>query len=526
MSDQKFVPIVDSKLNFQGTEIHQANPLQDIEIVVHFNPPNDTNLQKELYQKGTKTVTEVPSKRNYLTRKELESYVGIQDKALKAVSDYFISQGFKKGAINRLSKTASFKGNIALVDRALKVQIGVYQGPNRFVFLAYKGYLSVPVDIANYIDNITGITELLKSEYRIPSYTENAEDAVDTLKAVPQKGYKTEQLMKAYSFPTDASGKGECMAIIELGGMYKQSDLEEYFKLRGLKTPKIEIVGTPIDDSNLLNNSEVTIDIQIAGTVAPGAKLVVYYANTILEAMRLIIADTKNKPSVISCSWAGSEYNYSASEIRELNQVFFEAACLGITVIAASGDHGAYNSKTFLNVSIPSSHPLIIGCGGTTPVLSDNDEIKSDQVWNQENGKIGSGGGFSGLYPAPQYQYAALAKYPFAKGHTRGVPDLAVSSNGEGGYAIVFNGMQVPISGTSAGTPLIAGLICLLNEKLGYKLGFINTYLYQAAGTKAFLPILKGNNGYYTAANYWSPATGLGSPVGEKLLEQFKALEK
>ena len=84
----------------------------------------------------------------------------------------------------------------------------------------------------------------------------------------------------------------------------------------------------------------------------------------------------------------------------------------------------------------------------------------------------------------------------------------------------------MPIGGTSASTPLIAGLIALMNESLGYRLGFINTYLYQFAGQEAFFQVVNGNNGYFPAARYWSPAAGLGSPNGVNLLECFQALEK
>ena len=59
------------------------------------------------------------------------------------------------------------------------------------------------------------------------------------------------------------------------------------------------------------------------------------------EAMQLAIQDTKNKPDIMSISWAGSEYNYTPLQVSQLNELFYEAALLGITVLAASGDHGA-----------------------------------------------------------------------------------------------------------------------------------------------------------------------------------------
>ena len=53
------------------------------------------------------------------------------------------------------------------------------------------------------------------------------------------------------------------------------------------------------------------LDIEVAGAIAPGAKIVVYFApNTdagFLDAIAAAIHDTTNKPSVISISWGGPE---------------------------------------------------------------------------------------------------------------------------------------------------------------------------------------------------------------------------
>jgi kumamolisin len=65
---------------------------------------------------------------------------------------------------------------------------------------------------------------------------------------------------------------------------------------------------------------------------------------------------------------------------------------------------------------------------------------------------------------------------------------------------------------------LWAGLTALLNQKLGWQLGFINPLLYELAGSGAFQDIMQGNNGDYKAVPGWDPCTGLGSPNGEELL--------
>ena len=80
------------------------------------------------------------------------------------------------------------------------------------------------------------------------------------------------------------------------------------------------------------------------------------------------------------------------------------------------------------------------------------------------------------------------------------------------------------IGGTSAVAPLWAGLIALLNQKLGKPVGYLNPLLYGSLmGTGACRDVVSGNNGSYSAAKGWDPCTGWGSPVGSKLLRALGA---
>src|SRR5262249_27632764 len=89
------------------------------------------------------------------------------------------------------------------------------------------------------------------------------------------------------------------------------------------------------------------------------------------------------------------------------------------------------------------------------------------------------------------------------------------------GFNIILNGQQEPIGGTSAVAPLWAGLIALINQKLGRRVGFINPKIYQHP--EVFHDITQGSNrvsfqGHdnvgYDARQGWDPCTGLGSPDG------------
>ena len=99
------------------------------------------------------------------------------------------------------------------------------------------------------------------------------------------------------------------------------------------------------------------------------------------------------------------------------------------------------------------------------------------------------------------------------------MPDVAGDADPTSGYRVRVDGQTLVIGGTSAVAPLWAGLIALMNQKLGKPVGFLNPLLYGSlVGKGAFRDIVSGNNGSYSAGTGWDPCTGWGTPVGSKLL--------
>jgi hypothetical protein len=177
------------------------------------------------------------------------------------------------------------------------------------------------------------------------------------------------------------------------------------------------------------------------------------------------------------------------------------------------------------HVDYPASDPLCLGCGGT--LLQPTPTGVSEVVWHPGQND-GTGGGVSRVFPLPDYQVSAgvpTAANPIGP-IMRGVPDVAGDASQESGYHVLCDGQffpdpanQVPpVGGTSAVAPLWAGLIALLNQGLGRRLGFVNPQLYALSASGAFRDITSGNNGDYQAGAGWDACTGLGTPDGQKLL--------
>jgi len=83
------------------------------------------------------------------------------------------------------------------------------------------------------------------------------------------------------------------------------------------------------------------------------------------------------------------------------------------------------------------------------------------------------------------------------------------------------------VGGTSAVAPLWAGLIALINQKLGTSVGLLQPKLYSLSESVS-RDITSGNNddsnlGFYSAAAGWDPCTGVGSPNGTALLDALTA---
>lgn len=491
-----------------------------LELVLHLSPKA---LSPEIHQKYQTQINHYLHKRQYIGLKDLKQFAA-SDETIQGFSDYLKQHQIKVSDISAERRTVTLSGKTKDLEKVLGVEFHIYEHTASGIeyIEAIGAWKKLPKKLQGVISNVSlpmGRDRLLtRVRYQ---HLQNAYKIQDF------EGYTPDKIAEVYDFP-EGDGAGECIGIIELGGTFKKSDIDGFFKHVGIDTPEIVTVGKP-EALSEINDLEVTLDLQLAGALAPKAKLVVYYGHDIISAVKAALYDQKNKPSVLSISWAGAESNYSQAQVNEMNQLFYQAALLGITIVAASGDQGAYNKKNYPNVNLPASSPWVLACGGSTLFIEQNKEI----IWNELAIQQGAtGGGFSNLYPLSPYQRIAvecyLKQYP-ALGyyyHRQGVPDVAANADSKTGYLVRFNGKLFPVGGTSASTPVWAALIARLNQALGHRLGFIHTHLYQLMGSKAFKQIPLGNNGYYGGGYGWNPATGLGAPQGKQLLEALQLTQE
>ena len=344
--------------------------------------------------------------------------------------------------------------------------------------------------------------------------------------------YTPVEIAQFYDFP-QGTGQGQCVGIIELGGGETSADLKTYFAGLGISpAPKVTVVSVDKAKNKPTHSAdgpdgEVMLDIEVVGSVAPAAHIVVYFApNTdagFLDAITTAIHDTTNKPSVLSISWGGPESSWTQQSLTGFDSAFQDAAALGITVCAAAGDNGSSDGASGDNVDFPGSSPHVLCCGGTS-IQTDGTAIAEETVWNDGAQGGATGGGVSTVFPLPAWQEGLNATLTAGGSQAlakRGVPDVSGDADPETGYQVRVDGSDTVFGGTSAVAPLWAGLIARINESNGSPVGFINAKLY--AAPSAFNDVTRGDNGDFAASAGWDACTGLGSPDGVNIAALFES---
>jgi subtilase family serine protease len=254
---------------------------------------------------------------------------------------------------------------------------------------------------------------------------------------------------------------------------------------------------------------------------------------------------------------------------------------MGITVFASAGDDGAselsqyyvppgYNSPLY-----PASDPYVTAVGGTNLFmncnasyvegagmystrdsntyvgLTYNREIAGNDYEAMEADGypspfdlVTTGGAESVFFGLPYWQQGITMTYANGtsfKPAMRCVSDVSYDSGVYGGLGACPWSTATPgspiyyiIGGTSAGSPFWAALTAIMDQRVGYSVGYINPLLYANRNTfystGAIHDITMGDNTYptgstligYEATKGWDAPTGIGSPDAAKLIAEWR----
>ncbi len=355
------------------------------------------------------------------------------------------------------------------------------------------------------------------------------------------------------------TGKGQTVIdIVSFGSPTLQTDVDTFSKQFGLPHVNVQVIS-PLNEKEYDPNGdkpgwvgETTLDVEMIHAMAPDANIVVMVSpvaeteGTVgLPEFRQLTqyALDHHLGTIFSNSWGASEATLQDAsgqqEIQKWDALFQQATTQqGITFLAASGDHGATDftdqdgrvlAKT-PTTSFANDNPWVTSVGGTS--LTRSGTTTTETVWDTSGA---GGGGYSKFFKEPSYQQTLPSSVQSLLNNRRGVPDVSAAADPSTAMAYYVSDNWQMIGGTSASTPLWAGIIADANQMAGHSLGFINPGLYKVALSsnynQDFHDITTGSNSYAgvqgaPAVQGWDASSGLGTPNAEKLLPDLIAALK
>jgi kumamolisin len=505
-------------------EASRRNPLPHAEILGPADPAETARVTVYLRRRAPLP----PAGTVVLTRARLREQYGADPAELEAVRAELAGRGLDVVGADAGSRRIQVEGTVGQLSEVFGTELHTARHPGRpeaGEFRYRTGELAVPEPLRTSTVAVLGLDTRPQASAHFRLHDAKKQKQTDVSYTPPQVG-------AAYGFPQQYDGAGQAIALIELGGGYEDSGLAQYFQGLGVTAPTVTAV--PVDGgSNAPTgqaqgaDGEVQLDIEVAGALAPGAAISVYFAPNTDQGFTDAVTDAAHAtptPAAISISWGGPESSWTAQSRQVLDAACQDAVALGITVLAASGDNGSTDGATdgASHCDFPASSPHVLGCGGTRLTLESAGAIAEEVVWNDGEGMGATGGGISTVYPVPAWQSAAGLPANADSGRPgRGVPDVAGNADPASGYRVLVDGTSMVIGGTSAVAPLWAALVARLAQQARRRLGLLQTALY--AGVKpgvaqaGFQDVASGGNGAYTAGRGWDACTGLGTPDGATL---------
>ena len=310
-------------------------------------------------------------------------------------------------------------------------------------------------------------------------------------------------IQSVYSFPTSlASGGGETIGIVDAyNDPNAESDLGVFSSTYGLPacttangcfTQVDQTGGTSYPRTNAGWALEISLDVQWAHAIAPGARILLVEASSNSFANLLAAEEyAKAHAQYVSNSWGGSEFSGETGYDGDFVQS-------GVSFFVAAGDSG-------LPANYPSASPNVISVGGTTLHFDSSGNFSGETGWS-------SGGGGCSAYETATSAQSAFPTYAQVNcGGARATPDVSLDADPSSGVSVYdttrYQG-QVgwwTVGGTSASTPMWAARSADDGAVVN------SAYVYGSSIT--FRDITSGNNGAPCLVGY-DLCSGRGSWTG------------
>ena len=418
---------------------------------------------------------------------------------------------------------ATVKIPVAAVEQVFAAELLVYEREGKRIVRSKK--FTLPKSLIGHVDFVSGVDSFPPRNLVFPRRGQNYQpDPTMVNPDVIYKDYSIGNYSTSNPTTTQAIGSFNWQ-------FFNATDLnlfQEQFKVP--LNPIAKVVGF---DDPVFPGSEANLDVEYITSIGRNSTTwVEYVVDGFIDSWtKLIFNLSDSAPLVHSLSYGTREAYYPHSYLERTNADLMKIAMSGRSVLVASGDSGVdcFQGK-YLPV-FPTSSPYVTSVGGTNRTKNG-----TMSTW------VSGGGGFSDYFPTADFQKEVVERYlqggtaPDSKHFNqsgRAYPDVSAYANN---CQLVIGGLPDVVLGTSCATPIVAGVVSLLNDVLLNNkkppLGFLNPILYTAQG-EGMIDITTGNNSGYLTPNCgggfraipgWDPATGWGSPIFatlEELLQHF-----
>ncbi|KIW04564.1 uncharacterized protein PV09_04315 [Verruconis gallopava] len=537
---------------------------------------------------------------DHLSAVEVHDLVRPSDETVELVTSWLVENGISPDSLsfNRAGDWISVHVPVHQANRLLNTEYSIFEHEENGAWLVRTPEWSLPEYLHSHIDVIEPTNSFLRplrkspeSKSRFEHYSSiNHEDVSSSIAASTQPSGSgsgpTEcnttlvtpgclrSLYGTLDYKPQATDKNRMSLANYLGELNIRSDLKLYlqqfrpeavaaadeFKQVSINNGTLSQTLTAYDIENDIG-VEGALDVQTmlgcawptplitysTGGSQPGFKPDNYTPTNTNEpyldwVQYMLNLDDDEIPYVVSTSYADDEQTVSPDYAKRVCESFAQLGARGISLFFASGDDGVGpDGNCFSNdppyarkflPEFPSSCPYVTTVGAT---------YKFDPEVAAYDGRFktpfASGGGFSDLFPAPEYQKEAVSKYLKENNNFpqyaglfnpagRAYPDVAAQGVN---YSVVYNSSVIPVDGTSASTPGFSSVIALVNDALlaagRPTMGFLNPWLY-GGGYAAFNDVTSGssigcNVSGFPAAEGWDAVTGFGTPNFPKILENL-----
>ncbi|KAJ4289272.1 hypothetical protein N0V88_007023 [Collariella sp. IMI 366227] len=512
---------------------HAASPDDTVflRVALKHNPGIDSALDQAVLDMST------PGHPNYglhMTRDELRSFTAPSDAAVTTVTDWLLRYGIQPTVDH---DWISFTTGVETANKLLDTDV--------------PDHIAAHVDLVQPTTRFGHLAARKSAIFDLHRFVEDYEDAISSEKDT--------------AVAADSTAPAECGLLVRpdcLKSLYNinytamradnkvafASFLEEYARYDDLKeftekylpdsdlaaaTFSVELINGGLDDqSSSSDASEANLDAQYLYSISHPIPMVEYStagrgplvptasqptppgSNEPYLEFLLYMASLPDSalPQTLSTSYGEEEQSVPREYALKVCDMFKELGARGVSVLFASGDSGPGNlcirntdNATFFESNFPRRF-----------------------------------GGFSIYHDQPIWQKDAVETYlasindtyaPFFNRTGRGFPDVSAQAMG---FVVRNTGAWITIGGTSASSPVVAGVVGLLNAARKAQgqppMGFLNPWLYN--NSAAFKDMVNGSSfgcagreelgrhgARWNATPGWDPVTGLGTPLFERLLE-------